>query len=81
MNSKHIEIIFMNNELDNIYNKGYTDGYTNKKYDPYRILQNMTQEENITMLIERYDEGYKTGKFNFQIDNKSLYQYFNIIKK
>jgi hypothetical protein len=41
----------------------------------------MTQEENITMLIERYDEGYKTGKFNFQIDNKSLYQYFNIIKK
>lgn len=60
----------MKDELTNIYNEGYTDGYTNKKYDPYRIIQNISQEENINIIIEQYNEGYKTGKFNFEIDEK-----------
>lgn len=60
----------MQNELENVYNEGYTDGYTNKKYDPYRILQNIAQEENTNIIIEKYNEGYKTGKFNFEIDQK-----------
>lgn len=60
----------MNNQLDYFYNEGYSDGYNNKKYDPYRILQNILQEENVNIAIEQYNKGYQTGKFNYSIDKK-----------
>jgi hypothetical protein len=53
------------------YTEGYTDGYANKKYDPYRLLTKVTQENYIDIMIKEYAKGYETGKFNAEIDEKN----------
>lgn len=63
----------MSNETTNyqFYADGYTDGYRNKKYDPYRLLPKATQENDINIMIKEYTKGYETGKFNAEIDEKN----------
>ena len=53
------------------YTDGYTDGYANKEYDPYRLLPKVTQENYINIMIKEYTKGYENGKFNAEIDEKN----------
>jgi|694.fasta_scaffold08789_25 hypothetical protein len=63
----------MSDETTNyqFYTDGYTDGYANKEYNPYRLLTKVTQENDIDIMIKEYAKGYETGKFNAEIDEKN----------
>lgn len=64
---------FNRDSNESLYAAGYTDGYNGNERNPHRVIDTDTQEKIQVFSddeVAEYDEGYKDGRFHFNIDSK-----------